>query len=117
MYRGCKQHLALEKRQSSKRRPAQSVRLLENRVEYRSEIAGRRVDDLQNLGDRGLLLQGFACLGQQPQSYALKPGMVVIVPQGVWHRFEAPDGVSLMTTTPQPTQHLNFAIEDPRTLE
>ena len=52
-----------------------------------------------------------------PQSHALKAGMVVIVPQGAWHRFEAPNGVSLMTTTPQPTQHLTFAIDDPRTLE
>ena len=52
-----------------------------------------------------------------PQSYALKAGMVVIVPQGKWHRFEAPDGVSLMTTTPQPTTHLTFAIDDPRTLD
>jgi mannose-6-phosphate isomerase-like protein (cupin superfamily) len=52
-----------------------------------------------------------------PQSFALKAGMVVIVPQGNWHRFEAPDGVSLMTTTPQPTQHLTFAIDDPRTIE
>jgi hypothetical protein len=26
-------------------------------------------------------------------------------------------GVSLMTTTPQPTQHLTFAIDDPRKLE
>jgi mannose-6-phosphate isomerase-like protein (cupin superfamily) len=52
-----------------------------------------------------------------PQSFALKAGMVVIVPQGKWHRFEAPDGVSLMTTTPQPTQHLTFAIDDPRTIE
>jgi mannose-6-phosphate isomerase-like protein (cupin superfamily) len=52
-----------------------------------------------------------------PQSYPLKAGMVVIVPQGAWHRFEAPDGVSLMTTTPQPTQHLTFAIDDPRTIE
>jgi mannose-6-phosphate isomerase-like protein (cupin superfamily) len=52
-----------------------------------------------------------------PQSFALKEGMVVIVPQGNWHRFEAPEGVSLMTTTPQPTQHLTFAIDDPRTIE
>ena len=41
--------------------------------------------------------------------------MVVIVPQGSWYRFEAPDGVGLTTTTPQPTQHLTFAIDDPRT--
>ena len=52
-----------------------------------------------------------------PQSFALKAGMVVIVPQGNWHRFEAPEGVSLMATTPQPTQHLTFAIDDPRTLD
>jgi len=52
-----------------------------------------------------------------PQSHALKAGMVVIVPRGARHRFEAPDGVSLMTSTPQPTQHLTFAIDDPRTLE
>jgi mannose-6-phosphate isomerase-like protein (cupin superfamily) len=51
-----------------------------------------------------------------PQAYPLAAGMVVIVPQGAWHRFAAPDGVSLLTTTPQPTQHLNFAIDDPRTL-
>jgi mannose-6-phosphate isomerase-like protein (cupin superfamily) len=50
-------------------------------------------------------------------SFALKAGMVVVVPQGAWHRFEAPHGVSLMTTTPQPTEHLTFAIDDPRTLE
>ena len=43
-----------------------------------------------------------------PQSHALKAGMVVIVPQGAWHRCEAPNGVGLMTTTPQPTHHLTF---------
>jgi len=35
-----------------------------------------------------------------PQSYALAAGMVVIVPQGAWHRFGAPNGVSLMTGHP-----------------
>jgi mannose-6-phosphate isomerase-like protein (cupin superfamily) len=52
-----------------------------------------------------------------PQAHPLKAGMLVIVPQGAWHRFAAPDGVSLMTATPQPTQHLTFAIDDPRGLE
>lgn len=50
-------------------------------------------------------------------SFALAAGMVAIVPQGAWHRFEAPGGVSLMTATPQPTQHLAVAVDDPRTLE
>lgn len=36
----------------------------------------------------------------------LKAGMVAIVPQGAWHQFNAPDGVTIMTTTPQPTEHV-----------
>jgi mannose-6-phosphate isomerase-like protein (cupin superfamily) len=52
-----------------------------------------------------------------PQSVALSAGMIAIVPQGTWHRFVAPDGVGLVTATPQPTQHLTFAIDDPRRLD
>jgi mannose-6-phosphate isomerase-like protein (cupin superfamily) len=52
-----------------------------------------------------------------PQSIKLSAGMVVIVPQNTWHRFEAPEGVALVTATPQPTEHLDFAIADPRTLD
>jgi mannose-6-phosphate isomerase-like protein (cupin superfamily) len=51
------------------------------------------------------------------QSLHLKAGMVAIVPQNTWHRFESPDGVSLMTATPQPTEHLTVAVDDPRTVE
>jgi quercetin dioxygenase-like cupin family protein len=51
-----------------------------------------------------------------PETHELKAGMLVIVPQGLWHRFEAPDGVCLMTATPQPTEHLTVDIADPRTL-
>ena len=50
-----------------------------------------------------------------PQCLSLKAGMMAIVPQNTWHRFEAPDGVSLMTATPQPTEHLTVTVEDPRT--
>jgi mannose-6-phosphate isomerase-like protein (cupin superfamily) len=51
-----------------------------------------------------------------PQSFALSAGMVAIVPQNTWHRFHAPDGVSLVTATPKPTEHLTVDIDDPRTL-
>ena len=50
------------------------------------------------------------------QTHTLKAGMLVIVPQGAWHRFEAPDGVCLITATPKPTEHLTVDVEDPRTL-
>lgn len=51
-----------------------------------------------------------------PETYELKAGMLVIVPQGAWHRFEAPDGVCLMTATPKPTEHLTVDVADPRLL-
>src|SRR5258707_4195568 len=50
------------------------------------------------------------------QSHALKAAMVAVVPQNTWHRFEAPDGVSIVTATPRPTEHLTVDVEDPRTL-
>ena len=52
-----------------------------------------------------------------PQSHTLSAGMVVIVPQGAWHRFHSPEGVSLVTATPKPTEHLTVDVEDPRSLE
>ena len=51
-----------------------------------------------------------------PQTHTLKAGMLVVVPQGAWHRFESPDGVSLITATPMPTEHLTVDVDDPRKL-
>ena len=51
-----------------------------------------------------------------PKSFAVSAGMMVIMPQGTWHRFHAPEGVSLLTATPKPTEHLTVDVEDPRTL-
>jgi mannose-6-phosphate isomerase-like protein (cupin superfamily) len=56
-------------------------------------------------------------IDDKPQTHELKAGMLVVVPQGAWHRFEAPDGVCLMTATPKPTEHLTVDVADPRTLE
>jgi len=50
-----------------------------------------------------------------PKSFALSAGMMVIMPQGTWHRFHAPEGVSVVTATPKPTEHLTVDVEDPRT--
>jgi mannose-6-phosphate isomerase-like protein (cupin superfamily) len=51
-----------------------------------------------------------------PQSYQLSAGMIAIVPQNTWHRFHSPEGVTLVTATPKPTEHLTVDVEDPRTL-
>jgi mannose-6-phosphate isomerase-like protein (cupin superfamily) len=48
------------------------------------------------------------------ETLALKAGMLVVVPQNAWHQFEAPNGVSVITATPQPTEHLYADVDDPR---
>ena len=40
-----------------------------------------------------------------PQVLEMTAGMVTVVPQGCWHRFESASGVTVMTMTPQPTDH------------
>src|SRR5262249_9043370 len=47
------------------------------------------------------------------QSLELSAGMLVVVPQGCWHRFTSATGVKVMTVTPRPTQHTH--ADDPRT--
>jgi mannose-6-phosphate isomerase-like protein (cupin superfamily) len=50
------------------------------------------------------------------ETHELSAGMVAIVPQNTWHRFHAPNGVSIVTATPRPTEHLTVDVEDPRSL-
>src|SRR5215831_7507448 len=56
--------LAVAQKQASEFGPAEAVRLFQDCVKHRRESAGRRIDYLQYLGSRGLLLQRFAGLGQ-----------------------------------------------------
>ena len=62
------------------------------------------------------VLDGAATLtimtDEGPRSFELRAGMLIVVPQGHWHRFEAPDGVTVLSATPQPTDHT--AAADPR---
>jgi quercetin dioxygenase-like cupin family protein len=66
------------------------------------------------------ILEGMTTLhlitAEGRQSLTLKAGSLVVVPQNAWHQFEAPDGVLLMTTTPQPTENLEVDVDDPRTV-
>lgn len=43
---------------------------------------------------------------EKTESVDLTAGMIAIVPQNTWHQFNSPDGVTIMTTTPQPTEHI-----------
>jgi mannose-6-phosphate isomerase-like protein (cupin superfamily) len=50
------------------------------------------------------------------ESHAVSAGTVIVVPQNTWHRFHAPNGVSVVTATPTPTEHLTVDVDDPRSL-
>ena len=52
-----------------------------------------------------------------PESHEVSAGATIVVPQAAWHRFSSPGGVTLMTVTPQPTDHPAVHVEDPRTLD
>jgi hypothetical protein len=43
--------------------------------------------------------------------------MLAIVPQGAWHRFDYPGGVTLIAATPGQSEYVRLDIEDPRTVE
>jgi len=66
------------------------------------------------------LLDGTATLeivGEDgPQSFALRAGMIAVNPQGAWHRFHSPEGVTLMTATPAPSEVIEQDVDDPRTV-
>lgn len=61
------------------------------------------------------VLEGETCLilriDNEDVPNKIKAGELLIVPQGIWHRFESPKGVKVLTITPQPTDH---QIETPQ---
>ena len=55
------------------------------------------------------VLEGRTCLtllsdGEEITS-EMSAGQMLVVPQNTWHRFETPEGVKVLTVTPQPTDH------------
>ncbi|WP_416899855.1 MAG: cupin domain-containing protein [Minwuia sp.] len=46
------------------------------------------------------------------ERHTLTAGQFIVVPAGVWHRFETPVGVTVMAATPGPTDH--STADDPR---
>jgi mannose-6-phosphate isomerase-like protein (cupin superfamily) len=90
---------------------------------FTSKFAGKGAWERHANGDELVhILDGSATLDivtedGPPQSITVRAGMVAIVPQGAWHRFQSPDGVTLMTATPRPTDHVRLDIDDPRGVE
>jgi mannose-6-phosphate isomerase-like protein (cupin superfamily) len=70
-------------------------------------------DELVHILDGATTLTIMTASG--PQSFQMTTGMLIVVPQGHWRRFHTPERVTVLTATPQPTDH-TFAA-DPRTSE
>ena len=51
------------------------------------------------------------------QFFALRAGMIAVNPQGAWHRFHSSEGVTVMFATPNPSEHIELDVDDPRTVE
>ena len=85
-------------------------------VLFTSKFSGKGAWERHVKGDELVhILDGTATLDivigdGPPQSLTVRAGMVAIVPQGAWQ----PEGVTLMTTTPQPTDHIRLDVDDPR---
>jgi mannose-6-phosphate isomerase-like protein (cupin superfamily) len=90
---------------------------------FTSRFSGKGAWERHMKGDElVLILDGSTALeiatGEgPPQSFSVRAGMVAIVPQGAWHRFLSPEGVTLMTATPLPTDHIRVDVDDPRKVE
>lgn len=47
----------------------------------------------------------FLLMEGEETPHRLGEGELIVVPGNTWHRFETPNGVKIMTVTPQPTDH------------
>jgi mannose-6-phosphate isomerase-like protein (cupin superfamily) len=52
-----------------------------------------------------------------PQSFALRAGMLAVIPQRAWHRNKSVEGVTQWSVTPFPVEHIELDVDDPRTVE
>jgi mannose-6-phosphate isomerase-like protein (cupin superfamily) len=89
---------------------------------FTTKFAGKGHWESHLTGDELIhILDGTATLEivreDGPQSFALRAGMIAVVPQGAWHRFHSSEGVTLMTATPSPSEVIDLDVDDPRTVD
>jgi mannose-6-phosphate isomerase-like protein (cupin superfamily) len=89
---------------------------------FTTKFAGKGHWESHLTGDELIhILDGTATLEivreDGPQSFALRAGMIGVIPQGAWHRFHSSEGVTLMTATPSPSEVIEIDVDDPRTVE
>ena len=72
-------------------------------------------DELVHVFD-GTKALDIVCDNGPPKSFVLRAGMMVVVPQGAWHRFRSAGGGTSWSAT-LPGDHIELDVDDPRTAE
>jgi mannose-6-phosphate isomerase-like protein (cupin superfamily) len=73
-------------------------------------------DELIHILDGSATLE-IVCDDGPPKSFALRAGMIAVIPQGAWHRALSSEGKTEMTATPFPGDHIEHDVDDPRTVD
>jgi quercetin dioxygenase-like cupin family protein len=102
-------------------RQGSAARLAEYRdgALFAIKMAGKDHWEAHPTGDELIhVLDGTATLeivgDGERRSFALRAGMLAIVPRGLWHRFHAAAGVTMLSATPFPGKHVALDVDDPR---
>src|ERR1700726_1831063 len=70
-------------------------------------------DELVHILDGTATLE-IVCDDGPPKSFALRAGMVVVIPQDAWHRGHSSEGTTQINATPFPGDHVELDVADPR---
>jgi mannose-6-phosphate isomerase-like protein (cupin superfamily) len=118
MFRGRTPQSTIEDRKGSAGRlaPYRDGALLTSKFAGKGHWETHPADELIYILDGAAVLE-MVCDDGPPQSFALRAGMMTVIPQGAWHRFHSADGVTLMTATPFPGEKIEFDVDDPRMVE
>ena len=73
-------------------------------------------DELIHILDGTVTLE-VVCDDGPPKSFALRAGMIAVIPQGTWHRFHSSEGATQIAATPFPGESVELDVDDPREIE
>ena len=108
--------MADRKGSAAKLAPYRDGALLTSKFAGKGHWKAHSGDELIHIVDGAAILE-IVCDHGPPESFALRAGMMAVIPQGVWHRFHSSEGVTLMTATPFPSQVIELDVDDPREVE
>ena len=72
-------------------------------------------DELIHILDGTKTLE-IVCDDGPPKSFEVRAGMIVVIPQGAWHRSYS-EGTTTMSAVPFPGENIEAEVDDPRSVE